>query len=266
MNGPSSELQRFAFPATGQQVRTVLIDGQPWFVAADVCTALDISNSRQAVSYLDDDEKGVTTNDTPGGVQQMQIINEAGLYSLILRSRKSEAKAFKRWVTHDVLPAIRRTGSYSVQPQHVIPTSYAEALELAAKQARDLEAKEARIAALEPGAARADRLAQTEGLALVGTVAKRFGLQERKLREFLYAQGLLIRDGSRRNEPMARYVQAGYFDVEVHIVGEPARSVSTTKVTPKGEAYIWRRLHEAGVVGDAHPPLWQPSLDDEYAR
>jgi prophage antirepressor-like protein len=260
-----SELQRFAFPATGQQVRSLLIDGEPWFVAADVARILGYRMASDMTRRLDEDEKGTHSARTPGGAQDMAVISEPGLYTAVLGSKVHDAKAFKRWVTHDVLPAIRRTGTYTVQPQHVIPTSYAEALELAAKQARDLEAKAARIAVLEPGAARADRLAQTEGLALIGTVAKRFGLQERKLREFLYADGALIRDGSRRNEPMARYVQAGYFDVEVHIVGEPARSVSTTKVTPRGELWIWARLHRAGVVGRPHPPMLQPSLDDEYA-
>lgn len=81
--------------ALGCSVRTVIINEEPWFVAKDVCDALEIGNSRQAVSYLDDDEKGVTTNDTLGGTQQVSIINESGLYSLILRSRKPEAKKFK---------------------------------------------------------------------------------------------------------------------------------------------------------------------------
>ena len=87
-------------------------DETPWWVAKDICDVLEINNSRQALSYLDDDEKGVTTNDTPGGAQEMAIINEPGLYSLILRSRKPEAKAFKRWITHDVLPTIRKHGMY----------------------------------------------------------------------------------------------------------------------------------------------------------
>ena len=81
-----------------------------WFVAADVCRALGLENSRQTLSYLDDDEKGVIISDALGGKQEMSTINEPGLYSLILRSRKPEAKAFKRWITHEVIPAIRKTG------------------------------------------------------------------------------------------------------------------------------------------------------------
>lgn len=88
-----------------------------WFVAADVCRALEISNSRDAVARLDDDEKGVGSADTLGGKQGMQIINEPGLYTLVLGSRKPEAKTFKRWVTHEVLPAIRKTGSYKTPKQ-----------------------------------------------------------------------------------------------------------------------------------------------------
>lgn len=93
------------------QMRTVLIEGEPWFVAADVCSALEID--RTATRRLDDDEKGVYSTHTLGGPQEASIVNEFGLYSLILGSRKPEAKAFKRWVTHEVLPAIRKQGYYS---------------------------------------------------------------------------------------------------------------------------------------------------------
>ena len=118
----NNELQVFNSSEFGN-VRVVQVDGEPWFVAADVCRALEISNSRDAVARLDDDEKGVGSTDTLGGKQGMQIINEPGLYTLVLGSRKPEAKAFKRWVTHEVLPTIRKTGSYKT------PTSQQERLE-----------------------------------------------------------------------------------------------------------------------------------------
>ena len=95
-------------------VRVVMQDGEPWFVAKDVCDCLDLGNPRTSIALLDEDEKGVHTMDTPGGAQEMSIISEPGLYSLILRSRKPEAKAFKRWVTHDILPSIRKTGGYGM--------------------------------------------------------------------------------------------------------------------------------------------------------
>ena len=112
----NNELQVFNSSEFGN-VRVVQVDGEPWFVAADVCRALEISNSRDAVARLDDDEKGVGSADTLGGKQGMQIINEPGLYTLVLGSRKPEAKTFKRWVTHEVLPAIRKTGSYKTPKQ-----------------------------------------------------------------------------------------------------------------------------------------------------
>lgn len=93
-------------------VRVVDIDGEPWFVAADVCRVLDLSNPSKACADLDDDEKGLTNSYTPGGTQEMRVINESGLYNLIFRSRKPEAKKFRKWVTAEVLPSIRKTGMY----------------------------------------------------------------------------------------------------------------------------------------------------------
>lgn len=94
------------------QFRTIMRDNEPWFVLADVCRALDITNAGNAAARLDDDEKGIHTVDTPSGAQRMIIINESALYSLILTSRKEGAKRFKKWVTSEVLPSIRKTGGY----------------------------------------------------------------------------------------------------------------------------------------------------------
>ena len=111
-----------SFNFVTQSVRIVMIDDEPWFVAADVCVALSHSDTSMAVRRLDDDEKGTSTVCTPGGNQEVTIINESGLYSLILTSRKPEAKKFKKWVTSEVLPAIRKTGRY-VAPQPA-PVAY----------------------------------------------------------------------------------------------------------------------------------------------
>lgn len=97
------------------EVRTVQVNGEPWFVLADVCKVLEIKNSRDAAAKLDGDEKGVALTDTLGGKQHVTIINESGLYTVILRSDKPQAKPFRKWVTSVVLPSIRKTGSYSVQ-------------------------------------------------------------------------------------------------------------------------------------------------------
>lgn len=115
-----TELQPFVFPATSQQVRTVVIDDEPWFVAADVAAVLELGNVHSSLSALDEDEKGLHSMETPRGQQEFATVSEPGLYSLILRSRKPQAKAFRRWVTHELLPSIHRTGSYSL-PDAVEP-------------------------------------------------------------------------------------------------------------------------------------------------
>lgn len=113
------------------QVRVVDVNGEPWFVAKDVCDCLELDLASGARG-LDDDEKGLHTMQTPGGAQEMSIISEAGLYSLILRSRKPEAKAFKRWVTHDILPSIRKTGGYGQWNLPRVPKSFPDALRMIA--------------------------------------------------------------------------------------------------------------------------------------
>jgi prophage antirepressor-like protein len=145
------------FNYSGRQVRTVTRDGEPWFVARDVCTVLEIRNVADAVATLDEDEKGVATVDTPGGDQRVGIINEPGLYSLILRSRKPEAKTFKRWVTHEVLPAIRKTGRYEVG----VPKSLPEALRAYANEVEAHEATRAELVLVKPRAEAWDVLADT---------------------------------------------------------------------------------------------------------
>jgi len=110
MNKSTTNIIPFKFDA--RDVRTMLIDDQPWFVAADVSVALDYRIAGDMTRNLDEDEKGTQIVRTPGGDQAMLVINESGLYSAILRSRKAEAKRFKKWVTSEVLPAIRRSGRY----------------------------------------------------------------------------------------------------------------------------------------------------------
>jgi hypothetical protein len=125
MNALASTSSLVPFDFEGRQIRVFTDEqGEPWFVAADVCHVLGIGNPRQAMTRLDDDERGVISTDTPGGMQPMATVNEPGLYTLVLGSRKPEAKRFKRWVTHEVLPAIRRTGSYAVPGIAPTPASF----------------------------------------------------------------------------------------------------------------------------------------------
>lgn len=113
----SGQAKVFTFNASNQNIRVQMKDGEPWFVAKDVCDALEIENNRNATARLDDDEKGVSIVRTSSGDQQMTIVNESGLYNLIFQSRKPEAKAFRKWVTSEVLPTLRKTGRYELKPQ-----------------------------------------------------------------------------------------------------------------------------------------------------
>lgn len=112
--------------------------GEPWFVAADVCAAIAIGNVSDAAGRLDEDERGIATVDTPSGQQRMVTVNESGLYSLILTSRKAEARAFKRWITHEVLPSIRRTGGYQMPGKGDPGTEALRMAPLATRAARAL--------------------------------------------------------------------------------------------------------------------------------
>lgn len=118
---PMSNLSPFKFQ-NQYEIRTLTREGEPWFVASDICEALGLDDTSKAVSRLDDDERGTNTVRTPSGNQEMLIINESGMYSLVLTSRKPEAKAFKKWVTSEVLPSIRKTGAYAVQKSQTPPT------------------------------------------------------------------------------------------------------------------------------------------------
>lgn len=126
------------FTYSGNQVRTIVILGEPWIVAQDVCSILGLGNISQAVSRLDDDEKGIYLNDTPGGPQEMLHVNEAGLYTLVLASKKPEAKTFKRWLTHEVLPSIRRTGGYGKVAVETPTQALLQTVQLLASQEQKL--------------------------------------------------------------------------------------------------------------------------------
>ncbi len=124
------------FNYEGHPIRTEVRDGMPWFVVKDICDILEILNNREAYSKLDHDEKSVALTDTPGGKQKMQVVNEYGIYSLVLASRKPEAKVFKRWIIHEVIPTIRKTGSYSTGLTTV--EALLQSVQLLAQQEREL--------------------------------------------------------------------------------------------------------------------------------
>ncbi|MGR6465394.1 BRO-N domain-containing protein [Rhizobium sp. PAMB 3182] len=115
-------------------VRVIEQDGEPWFVANDICKCLSLANPRKAVGDLDDDEKGVTISDTLGGRQEVNIVSEPGVYRLVFRSRKPEAERFKRWLAHEVIPAIRRTGTYIAERQTPTPVTEVAPMDVTARK------------------------------------------------------------------------------------------------------------------------------------
>ncbi len=220
------------FTYRGTQVRTTIIDGQPWFCAADVCRVLEISNSRDAVGRLDEDEKGVVLTDTPGGPQEMLHVNEPGLYALILTSRKPGAKAFKRWVTHEVLPEIRKTGFYSLGG-YQIPKTLPEALRLAADLAEENER-------LRPKAELHDRFLAADTAQTMAVVAKSLGTGRDRLFRFLREIGILMAN----NVPYQQYLDRGYFRVIEKVINMGGTEIvkPQTLVTTKGVAFIAKLL------------------------
>ena len=184
------------FNFDGAAVRTTTgADGDPWFVATDVCAALGIGNAAMALVRLDDDEKGVSSIDTLGGVQQISTVNESGLYSLILGSRKREAKRFKKWITSEVLPAIRKTGSYSVaaNPMAVLGDPAAMRALLLGYTEKVLALQD-KVEVLEPKAEALDRFATaTDGSFCMSDAAKTLQVPPRKFIAKLQEMGCIYR-------------------------------------------------------------------------
>ncbi|WP_270266140.1 phage antirepressor [Bifidobacterium bifidum] len=262
----NNEIQKFDF--RGASLRTLTDEaGEPWFVAKDVCDILgiDTNHLREA---LDDDEITNLRNsevwNQPG--RAPLIISEPGLYKLIMRSRKPEAKEFQRWVTHEVLPQIRKTGSY-------IPTSDADDdMTILAKavmigqrtmeqQQRKIAEQHTRIVELEPKARFADAVAASDGTCLVGELAKMLrqngmDIGQNRLFRLLQADGYLGKSGSNRNVPTQRAMDLGLFRIKettvTHADGHTTVS-RTPKVTGKGQRYFidryWSRAQPSLEAG-----------------
>lgn len=222
-------------------------NGEPWFVASDIAKALGYRDAEKMTRRLDDDEKGTRSVGTPGGEQQMTVITEAGMYSAILGSKVEGAKRFKRWVTHEVLPALRRDGAYVASDgDEDDATLMARAL-LAAKRA--IDRKDRRIAELEPKALFADAVSASDGTCLVGELAKMmtqagFTVGQNRLFAILRNDGYLGKSGSNRNVPLQRYVEQGLFSVKETAITHSDGHVTisrTTKVTGKGQRYFIER-------------------------
>lgn len=237
------------------QIRTINQNGDPWFVASDVCNALDLGEVHVAMRRLDDDEKDRFSTPTLGGVQEMSYVNEPGLYSLVLGSRKPEAKAFKRWITHEVIPAIRKHGVYAtpetVEKMLGDPDSMIKILETLRdeRQAR-LEA-EAKNRADAPKVLFADSVAQAENDILIGELAKLLkqnGVEtgQNRLYDRLRKDGYIMKNST---IPTQKAMEAGLFRVIERTIAQPngtTRITATTKVTGKGQIFFVNKYAKEG--------------------
>ena len=244
----------FENPEFGQ-VRTVTKQKEPWFAAVDVCRALEIGNSRMALSRLDEDEKGVSSIDTLGGNQKMQIINEPGLYSLILTSRKPEAKAFKRWITHEVIPSIRKYGAYVTDevldqmdehpeliPEYIQRLRDENANARAAREA--LEKAQAENALLASKAGYYDRFVSDDDLTCLRYTAKELGVPPKKFIGYLLDKGYIFRDRHRDGRLFARAGERNdplFMTRDFYTRG--GRKSEYTLVTPEGKAYFSKHAY-----------------------
>lgn len=234
-------------------VRAMSLNDEPWFVAKDVCDVLGIKTNhlREDGRGLDDDEVMNLPNWEVGGKAPL-IVSEAGFYKLVMRSRKPEAKAFQRWVTHEVLPAIRRTGGYMVAKQDETPEQIMARAILVAQDTIERQKRE--IAELKPKALFADAVAASDGTCLVGELAKMLkqngvSIGQNRLFSWLRENGYLGKTGSNRNVPTQRSMEQGLFRIKETAVTHSDGHVTinrTPKVTGKGQRYFIEAFAKRG--------------------
>lgn len=248
----------------GQQLRIVEQNNEPWFVAKDVCDILEIKNSRDAISRLDDDEKASVGLTDGSQKRNVSIVNEFGLYNLVLGSRKPEAKQFKRWITHEVIPSIRKHGGYLtpekieetlLNPDTIIMLATNLKDEQEKRRQAELEKQQAEkvIQLQKPKVVFADSCLASQDSVLVKDVAKlacnqgiNIGQNRlyRKLREWGYIQ-------KHDTQPTQRAIDSGYFEVLQRNIQTPdgSKLTRTTKVTTKGQMRIINRLKDEQLKG-----------------
>lgn len=228
-------------------IRTIEIDNEPWFVASDVCNSLEITNTTDALKRLDDDEKSRFNLGLSGG--ETNCVNEYGLYNLVLGSRKPEAKEFKRWITHEVIPSIRKTGGYHL-PQTMAEALrlYADEVERSEKLALENKQLTEDNRRMSPKEEIYDITINSEELLDLSEVSKiiNCGLGRNKLFEFLRREGMLRGN----NEPYQEFVDRGYCQVKESPFERNGSTRIGTKTyfTQKGVEYIIKRLRKAGVT------------------
>ncbi|WZY36094.1 phage antirepressor [Bacillus sp. FSL W8-1122] len=209
----------------GNELRIVDQDGEPWFVANDVCEILELTNPSMVLQRLDDDERSKFNLGRQG---KTNVVNEFGLYNLVLGSRKPEAKKFKRWITHEVIPSIRKTGSYSLQ----VPQTFSEALMLAAELQKKIEEDQPKVEAH-------DRFISGSNHQKMADVAKVLGFGRNTLFKMLREAKILMAN----NTPYQRYIDQGYFVVKETPITMGGQTINRpqTYVTAKGVEWLSRQ-------------------------
>lgn len=240
-----NELQVFQNDQFGQ-MRTVQKDGQPWFVAADVCRALELGQVTNTIRRLDEDEKAlISIKGISRGNDQVSIVNEPGLYTLVLGSRKPEARAFKRWITHEVIPSIRKSGGYIAGQESMTDAELLSKALLVAH--RQIEARDAQIEAMTPKALFADAVSASKTSILIGDLAKLLkqngcDIGQKRLFAWMRENGYLIRQkGASYNTPTQRSMDMKLFEVKETTITHADGHITinrTAKVTGKGQQYF----------------------------
>lgn len=238
-----NKLMIFENEAFGK-VRTLNLNGEPWFVAADVCSVLDLSNPTIAVSRLDEDERAKFNLGRQGDAT---IVNEPGLYTLVLGSRKPEAKAFKRWITHEVIPAIRKHGVYITDEKLKLFAEHPELLDALMKSLYAAHAENLRHRAerqtLLPKADYYDAFMDADGCTNLRTTAKELNVPERWFARFLQQTGFLYRSPAGNLMPYAIPRNRGLFRVRDYV--RNGHSGAYTLITPMGKS-LFRELLRCG--------------------
>lgn len=247
-----NDVKIFENPEFGR-VRTTVIDGEPWFVAADVCHALDIGNPSDALNRLDDDERTLVSIEGASNGKPVNGVNEPGLYSLVLGSRKPEAKAFKRWITHEVIPAIRKTGGYQVNEltgRELMAKALLEAQAVLAEKDTTIAKQSQLIGELKPKADYTDRILNSKSLVSITQIAKDYGLSGKAMNGKLHELGIIYKLGSQWLL-YSKYQAKGYTHSEtVDITHSDGRAdvVMNTKWTQKGRLFLYQHLKKHGIL------------------
>ena len=240
------------FDFHGQDVRTVIINNEPYFVGKDVAEILGYTNSRQALkNHVDEDDKGVSKCDTPGGQQDLVIINESGLYSLILSSKLPQAKEFKRWVTSEVLPTIRKHGMFATDELLDNPDFAIATLQKLKEEREAKKLLEATIEEQKPKVIFANAVSASHTSILVGEFAKLMrqngvNMGQNRMFVWLRENGYLInRKGSDKNMPTQKSMELGLFEIKETTINHSDGHISinkTPKITGKGQLYFADKL------------------------